>query len=174
MSRTLRNTFFTIAALVMTTLGLNWNEYIAKKSDPVAISQAVLASQEEAAATKDDTVKQFKLEIELSRQVVRLGQTQVVTITTVPNANLDIVTQYPNGSINNSQTIKAKADENGLFTQKYKLDDFHFLGVFHISVIATTKNRTATDLEKFVLQTWIKDQPGLTEEVTNYKYPLVP
>ena len=171
MSRTLRNTFFTIAALVMTTAGLSWNRDIDKKTDPVAISQAVLASQPQNTENKDQS---FKLDIEFSRQVVRLGQTQVVTISTVPNAELEIVTQYPNGSINNSQTIKAKADKSGQFIQKYKLDDFHFLGVFHVSVVATTKNRTSTDLEKFILQTWIADQPDLAKEITGYKYPLVP
>ncbi|MEX0594585.1 MAG: hypothetical protein WD157_00600 [Patescibacteria group bacterium] len=171
MSRTIRNTFFTIVALILTTIGLGWNKDIAKENDPVTISQAVLASQTDASSTKEQP---FPLKIEFSRQVVRLGQTQVVTINTLANAQLDIVTQYPNGSINNSQTLKAKADSNGQFIQKYKLDDFHFLGVFHVSVVATTKNRTSTDLEKFVLQTWISDQSELINEVTEYKYPLVP
>ena len=172
MSRVIRNTFFTIVVLIMTTVGLEWNKDIAKQNDPVTISQAVLASQLEIKEATEDQV--FPLEISFSRQVVRLGQYQVVTFRTVPRAKLDIVTQYPNGSINNSQTLRAVADENGVFTQKYKLDNFRFLGVFHVSAIATIKNRTNTVLEKFVLQTWVKNQPGLEEDITNYQYPLIP
>lgn len=172
MSRALRNTFFTIAALVMTTIGLSWNEDTIKSRDPLAISQAVLASQPEQ--PEAETPQPFELKIEFSRQVVRLGQTQTVTIATVPGADLEIITQYPNGSINNSQTLKAKADENGRFIQRYKMDDFHFLGVFHVSVLATIENRTATALEKFILQTWISSAPELTEEITSYRYPLLP
>ena len=130
MSRVIRNTFFTIVALIMTTVGLEWNKDTAKQNDPVTISQAVLASQLETKEATEDQV--FPLEISFSRQVVRLGQYQVVTFRTVPRAKLDIVTQYPNGSINNSQTLRAVADENGVFTQKYKLDNFRFLGVFHV------------------------------------------
>lgn len=172
MSRAIRNTFFTIVALIMTTVGLEWNEDTARQNNPVAISQAVLASQLE---TEEETEEQnFPLTIDFSRQVIRLGQTQRVTFTTVPGAKLDIVTQYPNGSINNSQTLKVTADENGQYRQKYKLDNFRFLGVFHVSVIATIENRTNTALEKYVLQTWVEKNSELENAITDYQYPLLP
>lgn len=172
MSKMVRNTFFTIVALILTTIGLGWNKDVAQKNDPVSISEAVLASQKEQPV--EGEAQQLPLKIEFSRQVVRLGQTQVVTFSTVPNAQLDIVTQYPSGSVNNSQTLRVKADATGKFIQKYKLDDFRFLGVFHVSAIASTKTRSANVSEKFVLQTWIEKDPSFEEEVTNYKYPLVP
>ncbi len=171
MSRTLRNTFFTIVALILTTLGLNWNREITVQRDPVTISEAVLASQNEASQTEEQP---FPLAITFSREVVRLGQSQTVTFTTVPGAELEIVTQYPNGSVNNSQTLKMTVDGSGSYVQKYKLDDFHFLGVFHVTAVAYTNNRTATASEKFVLQTWTKSSPAALDEVTNYRYPLVP
>lgn len=172
MSRTLRNTFFTIVALILTTIGLSWNRETIEKRDPLTISQAVLASQVEESSTVQE--QPFPLTISFTRDVVRLGQTQTVTFTTVPGAELEIVTQYPNGSVNNAQTLKTTADNSGVFVQKYKLDDFHFLGVFHVTAIAYTANRTASVSEKFVLQTWTKPSPAVLDEVTNYRYPLVP
>ncbi|MEX1051872.1 MAG: hypothetical protein WEC83_00585 [Patescibacteria group bacterium] len=171
MSRTLRNTFFTIVVLILTTLGLSWNRETAAQHDPVTISQAVLASRVENSAAQEQL---FPLTINFTRQVVRLGQSQTITFTTVPGAQLEIVTQYPNGSVNNSQTVKVTVDDTGSFVQKYKLDDFHFLGVFHVSAVAYTENRTATASEKFVLQTWTKASSELLDEVTDYRYPLVP
>ncbi len=171
MSRTLRNTFFTIFVLILTTIGLSWNRTTIEQRDPVTISEAVLASQTEQPATEEQP---FPLAISFSRDVVRLGQTQTVTFTTIPNAELEIVTQYPSGSVNNSQTQKVTVDQTGSYVQKYKLDDFHFLGVFHVSVVAYTANRTATASEKFVLQTWTKTNQEILDEVTDYRYPLVP
>lgn len=171
MSRTLRNTFFTIVVLVLTTVGLSWNRTTTQQRNPVTISEAVLASQTEPSNSEEQP---FPLTVSFSREIVRLGQTQTVTFTTVPNAQLEIVTQYPNGSVNNSQTQKVTVDQTGIYTQKYKLDDFHFLGVFHVSAIAYTNNRTATASEKFVLQTWTKTNKEVLEQVTDYRYPLVP
>jgi hypothetical protein len=173
MSKLLRNTFFTIVALILTTIGLGWNKDVAKKNDPISISEAVLASQTET-ETQPQQDQLLPLKIEFSRQVVRLGQTQTVTFLTVPGAELNIVTQYPNGSVNNSQTLRVKADSSGRYVQRYKLDDFRFLGVFHVSAIANTTTRSANVSEKFVLQTWIEKDPSFEEEVTSYKYPLVP
>lgn len=172
MFKIVRNTAFTALALVLTAVGLSWNSRVALKNDPVAISQAVLASQTDQPVSDDN--QQIPLEVDLSRKTVRLGQLQVVTITTVPGAELDIVTQYPDGSVNNSQTVRVVADQNGRYIQRYRLDNFRHLGVFHKTVVATTPTRTTTVGRKFVLQSWAKDQPGLAEEVTGYKHPLVP
>lgn len=167
MMKALRNTVFTVVALGLTTLGLYWNKEVARQHDPVAIGRSVLASQ---SLGIDEQV--FPLSISFSRPAMKLGQVQEMTIKTVPFAELDIVTTYPDGTIDNPQTTHAKADANGSYTMKYKLSDFSYLGVIKTAVVATSNTKTSEAAQVFALQPWSADTSDQGDD--RYVHPLVP
>jgi len=166
MGKVIRNTVFTAVAVAATALGVGWNKQIAKQYDPVAISENVLT----APATKAK-IAEFPLTVEFSREFVKLGQYQEMVVRTEPFAELEIVTVYPNGSINNPQTLRTTASETGEYRLKYKLDDFHHLGVFQVLVQAKVGERAAEANGRFALQTWIQENLSLGN---SYIYPIVP
>lgn len=166
MLKIVRNTAFTALALVLTAVGLNWNQEIARERDPVAISQAVLAKKE-VAANSD-----LPLEVEISRPNIKLNQYQTITIKTAPRSSLEIITVYPNGSINNPQTLTTVTDNNGHYELRFKLDNWHYLGLFRVIVTVQANSKTSRVERQFVLQTWSEPQRDLTQPP--YIYPLLP
>lgn len=168
MSKTLRNSLFTVVAVSLTAVGVGWNRQVIKDKDPVAIGQTVLAEQpvESLAATG------LPVSASYSRPNVKLGQSEELTVKTAPNADLEIVTIYPNGSVNNPQTLTATADEVGQYTLQFTPDDFHYLGIFQTVVVAKLGGETGQAKTTFTLQTWTQaDQKPVD---TTYVYPLVP
>jgi hypothetical protein len=168
MAKLVRNSIFTVIAVVLTAVGVGWNRRVMKDKDPVSIGQTVLADQPALAASSQTTIP---LEVSFAHPVIKLGQTQELIVKTQPRAELKIVTIYPNGSINNPQTLTATADDVGQYSLKYKLADFHYLGTFQTVVEATVGGQTVEGRASFVLQTWIQtsDAPD-----SGYVYPLVP
>ena len=167
MHKPLRNTAFTLVVVGLSAFGIGWSKQGARQTDPTVISQEVLASPAVRKPNSD-----FPLSLEFVRDRVKLGQYQQVTVRTKPFAELEVVTIYPNGSVNNPETLKATADELGNFTMKYKLSDFHFLGIFQVLVRATVSDAQAETSGRFVLQTWIEPNDRLDQN--GYIYPLLP
>jgi FAD synthase len=95
-----------------------------------------------------------------------------MTIKTVPFAELDIVTTYPDGTTNNPQTRHAKADAEGIYVMKYKLNDFRYIGVIKTAVVATSKTKTSEAVQVFALQPWSAETNDYADE--RYVHPLVP
>lgn len=168
MFKATRNTVFTIAAVGLTAFGLSWNNDIQQSRRPLSAERAVLAAKSLA----DEAEPVFPLEVTFDKPIVKLGQYQELTIKTVPDAELDIVTLYPNGSVNNNQTLKTQADSQGRYQIQFKLSDFYFLGLFQTTVIARTGNKTAEATGRFILQTWV--DTGKSVPSNDYVYPLVP
>jgi len=166
MSKMVRNSIFTLIILALTAVGLNWNKNIVRHSDPVQISSTVLSA--ETTITK----QAFPLLVEFAQPRVKLGQTQEMKITTVPNATLEIVTVYPDGSVNNAQTLRAAADETGRFKIKFKLDDFSYLGVFETRVLAHSNGQESRSSARFALHSWAPENKAVSED--GYVYPLLP
>ncbi|MEK7202176.1 MAG: hypothetical protein AAB669_01435 [Patescibacteria group bacterium] len=166
MSKMVRNSIFTLIILALTAVGLSWNKRIVRYGDPVQISNTVLSAE---AFNVDQP---FSLKVEYVQQRLKLGQTQEMKITTVANAKLEIVTVYPNGSVNHAQTLRATADETGRYKLKFKLDDFGYLGVFETRVLARANNQEARSSARFALQTWTPDDSAISTD--GYVYPLVP
>jgi len=161
-----RNTVFTLLVLGLTVYGVNWNKEIARSHRPVSAEQTVLASQKFA----DSQTPTFPLTITFDRPSLRLGQFETVHIQTVPDAALDIVTLYPDRTVDVSQSVKVKADENGRYELRFRLDDFHHLGIFQVTTVATSGNKTSEVSRQFTLQTW----GDSANEDSGYVYPLVP
>jgi len=166
MPKLVRNSIFTLVILALTALGLNWNKSIVLRSDPVQISDTVLS------ADVSRTKQPFLLEVEFAQERLKLGQTQEMRITTTANAQLEIVTVYPNGSVNNPQTLRATSDETGRYKLKFKLDDFSYLGVVETRVVARSNNQKSQSLARFALQSWTPDDRAVSQD--GYVYPLVP
>ncbi|MCR4306992.1 MAG: hypothetical protein NUV80_00315 [Candidatus Berkelbacteria bacterium] len=166
MSKMVRNSIFTLIVLALTAVGLSWNKQIVRHADPVQISNTVLSSE-----TQGDR-QSFPLKIEFTQTRVKLGQTQELKITTIANATLEIVTVYPDGSVNHAQTLRATADETGRYKLKFKLDDFSYLGVFETRVLAHSNNQEAQSSARFALQTWTPEDKAINQD--GYVYPLLP
>ncbi len=165
MSKTIRNTLFTVAILTLTALGVEWNREIAKQQTPVAIGETVLAEFAGGEASSG----QFNLEVKLSRTNVLLGQYQVVSVQTLPFAQLDIALIKPDGTFDQEQTVRAVADELGRYSQRFRLDDFHALGRFELMIKARSGDQSAASRAVFTLQTW--DRPAAKEEIL---HPILP
>ncbi|MDP3992718.1 MAG: hypothetical protein Q8Q05_00665 [bacterium] len=166
MSKLVRNSIFTLVVLALTALGLSWNKQIVRHADPVQISNTVLSAE------STNVNQPFLLKVEFAKLHLKLGQTQEMKISTVPNATLEIVTVYPNGSVNHGQTLRATADETGRYRMKFKLDDFGYLGVFETRVLAQANNQEARSSARFALQSWTPDDSSISTD--GYVYPLVP
>jgi hypothetical protein len=165
MSKSIRNTFFTIVALVLTGLGVSWNEEVARQRTPVAIGQTVLAEF----AGQEQSAGDFRLELELSRSTVLLGQFQVVTLRALPYSDLELTVRYQDGSFASNLSRRVTADELGRYTWRFQVNDFKAIGPVEVLAKATAGDRTAARRTLFTVQTWSKSVT--TEEFT---YPLVP
>lgn len=165
MSKSIRNTFFTIIALVLTGLGVSWNEEVARQRTPVAIGETVLAEF----AGQERSAGDFRLDVELSRSQVLLGQFQVVSIRALPFAELDLALRYQDGTYSGGQSRRVAADELGRYTWRFQVDDFKAIGPVEVLVKATAGEQSAAQRTVFSVQTWSKSAP--TEEFT---YPLLP
>jgi hypothetical protein len=162
-AKAVRNTVFTVAVLALTAVGVQWNEQVAGHRRPVAVNQAVLA---QAVNVRDD----FPLKLELSRDVVRLGQVQVVSVETSPFADLEIIATGPDGSSDRAETFATTADETGRFSFRFKLDDFRDLGSFTLTVKARLGNGTSYEQKSFMVETWQPDS-AKNEEYTHQLLP---
>lgn len=167
MWKVVRNTFFTAAAIGLTVVGLRWNTQTVSQLDPLTIGRSVVAAQ----SLEDDP--NFPLKIEFARPIVKLGQAQEMTIVTVPNAELEIVTIYPDGDVADLQTRRAVADNEGRFYMKYKLSDFRYLGIIRVAVVATSATKTAETSQVFGVQPWVADAVEEAQE-QRYLHPLIP
>lgn len=165
MWKIVRNSVFTVAVVALTAFGLKWNKSVTASFNPFSLNQTVAASQSSLPIQTS-----FPLTLTLSAPQIRLGQTQTVSIATVPNAELEIVTQYPDGSINHPQSLHAVADGGGNYTLNIAVDDFHNLGAFRVSVVAISATKTAEAVSNFVVTSW---QPTDSSQ-PHYLYPLVP
>lgn len=165
MSKSIRNTFFTIIALVLTGLGVTWNEEVARQRTPVAIGQTVLAEF----AGQEQSTGDFRLDVDLSRSQVLLGQFQVISIRAVPFAELDLALRYQDGTYGGGHSRHVAADELGRFTWRIQVDDFKAIGPVEVLVKATAGDQSAARRTVFSVQTWSKSTS--TEEFT---YPLIP
>lgn len=165
MSKSIRNTFFTAILLVLTGLGVSWNEEVARQRNPVAIGEIVLAEFSAGEQATGD----IKLDIELSRSQALLGQTQVVTINTLPFTDLNLAVRLPDGSFDDNLTRRVSADELGRYNWLLPLSDFKMAGQIEVFVMADLKGQTAASRKTFSVQTWQVDK--LREE---FLYPLVP
>lgn len=164
MAKLVRNSIFTVVALILTAVGLHWNKNISQSQDPIQIVATVLSS-----ASNPDS-QDFPLVLKFGQSRVKLGQYQEVSITTRPNVNLQIVTIYPNGTINNTQTRRAQTDETGRYSFRFKLDDFSLLGVFQVKVLSQAGNQESRASGSFVLQDWTNPK----NPTNSYLYPFVP
>lgn len=171
MSKTVRNTLFTLTMLGLTTFGLEWNKEVAAERDPVAIGRAVLASQPSQLSIDDQV---FPLQIDFSKPVIKLGQAQQVAITTAPYATLAIVIVYPNESIVPPEARQAQADASGHYSFQFHLDDFRLLGSVTVSVVATVDTKTTEASQTFSLQSWLATDEIETPEERTYSHPLIP
>ncbi|QQG50334.1 MAG: hypothetical protein HZB70_02035 [Candidatus Berkelbacteria bacterium] len=161
--KTIRNTVFTGAVVVLTGAGVAWNKQSAAQREPISIAQTVLA--EAGNSSRQD----FKLKLELSRKVMKLGQYQVVTVTALPFAELNIVAAGSNGNYERPETRQVNADETGRYSYRFKVSDFHDIGLFRITVHGSVNRQTASAEESFTVQAWGKD-----DEKNDFVYPLLP
>jgi len=171
MKKAIRNTVFTVIAVSLTATSISWNKKV-QGSQPIrerlSETTAVLAVQETPAA------EAFAFKLSVAKPYLKLNQSQVVTIETLPNTQLEIVVSYPNGSVNNSLTRTVNSDEKGQYRFDFKLSDFRFLGLFQISVTATNEDKVQTKTSRFILQRWIDAEGNLPSDEQNYLFPLEP
>lgn len=167
LTKTVRNTIFTIIVVILTGLGVVWNKNSIDRQKPVAIGQTVLADVSATGSAQDD----FPLHVELSRSVVRLGQYQVVSISTQPFAELNIVTSGSNNRYERPETFRTTADETGKYVFRFRLDDFHDLGQFELVVQAKLADQRASAKQVFELKSWAEKEKVSEEK---FLYPLVP
>lgn len=165
MSKTIRNTLFTALLLTLTALGVNWNEEIARQATPVAIGQAVLAEFSGGEQSNGD----LNLEIQLSRPTVLLGQYQVVSIQTVPFAELDLALLNSDGLFDAKLTRHATADELGAYRWRFQQNDFAAVGLVSVLVRARAGDQLAASRATFTLQTW-----SIGQQREEFRYPLLP
>lgn len=165
MSKTLRNTLFTALLLGLTGLGVSWNEEIARERTPIAIGETVLAEF----SGQEQSTGNMKLEVELSRAAVLLGQYQVVTIETLPFADLDLALQKADGQFVVEQTLRSTADELGRYQWRFRVNDFGSVGPLQALVRASLGDKSAARRSSFVVQTW--NEAKQREE---FLHPIVP
>lgn len=165
MSKSIRNTVFTSILLVLTGLGVSWNEVVALQRTPVAIGQSVLAEF----SGGERTVGSFQLNVEISRQEMLLGQTQVVTIQTLPFADLDLVLKKNDGTFDEQLTTHVSADELGRYSWQFRLNDFRSVGTLEVIVKAILGVETSAARKIFTLQTW-----NNSESREEFFYPILP
>jgi|GEM_PF-2087842 len=164
MGKVVRNTIFTVLVVFSTAVAIGWNRQVAHYQQPIAIGQEVLTSPTVVAGDS-----QLSLSLELGRDVVKLGQSQEIRISTVPHAQLDIVVVYPDGQVNSPHTHRAEADEVGRYQYRFKLSDFRHLGIFEVKVRSMLGTRASQTSAKFALESWAYEKPA-----NDYLYPLIP
>lgn len=169
MGKSIRNTLFTAVVLTLAALGISWNrQAVESKRPPINVSPAVLAFD-----SLNQPDQSFPLKLEFSRPKLKLGQYQLLTINTEPNAQLEITTTYPDGSTDNPQTLVATSDENGQYQLRFQLNDFKLLGSFFTYVHSVNNGQTADTSGQFSLDTWAADETPAPSDTT-YVYPLLP
>lgn len=165
MPKIVRNTLFTAAVVALTAVGLRWHSQIIKAQSQLFAGRTVLASQSFGAP-------EFPLQLRFNAPQVHLGQTETATISTLASARLDVTTQYPDGSINHPQTVQSQADSDGHYSFNVRVDDFHQLGTFRVSVVATDGGKTTQAISEFQVTTWQLPVTGSSGPL--YTFPLVP
>lgn len=166
MFKTIRNTTFTVLVVLLTSFGLKWNSNTLQTLRPAGLNQAVLASQ-----TFGQNSPDFPLKISFNSPEVRLGQAETVTITSVPGATLEVITQYPDGSTDHPQTFQTTLDSNGSKTFSILIPDFHLLGQYRVSVVASAGTKTTEVIGQFAIIPWAF---GTSATENGTVYPLVP
>jgi hypothetical protein len=166
MLKIIRNTVFTATVLILTAVGIRWNNDVQAAKNPVSLGQTILASQSLGPVTPD-----FPLTISMSAPQLRLGETETISVATVPNASLDIITQYPDDSVNHPQTFTATANNAGDYSFNIPVSDFRYLGVFRVSVAATSGSKTTEAVANFAVISW---QETAGSPAGQYVYPLAP
>lgn len=166
MWKTVRNTAFTVVVLLLTSLGLRWHSRVARSQSFVVAGATVLAGQTFNSATPD-----FPLKINFNSPQVRLGQAETVTITTLPGAKLDVVTQYPDGSVTHPATFQMSVGGGGSQTFTVLIDDFHNLGLVRISAVATIGTKTTQTIGQYQVTPW---ELPTSDQTGGYQFPLVP
>lgn len=166
MIRVIRNTAFTILVIWLSAVALKVN-HNAQNNEPLSLEKAVLAASNFA----DNEDKTFELEVNLESEIVKLGQVQIATIKTLPNAELEIVVLNSDGTVNRDFSINANSDQNGEYIHKVKISNFKYLGLMQVTVVARVGNKVSEDSARYVLQAWSLPQSVISEE---YSHPLLP
>ncbi len=161
----IRNTAFTAVAVVLTALGLRWHGLVAQA--PLVLNAQAVALASQNAETSPD----FPLKISFNAPQVHLGQTETVTVATLPGAQLDVVTQYPDGSTNNTGTFQLAAGASGRLSFNVTIADFHNLGLVRISAVATISSKTTQAIDQFQVTPWQLPGGG---QPSDYQFPLAP
>ncbi|OGD63085.1 hypothetical protein A3A71_03815 [Candidatus Berkelbacteria bacterium RIFCSPLOWO2_01_FULL_50_28] len=166
MGKAIRNTFFTVLVIASTAAAVGWDRQQTRNNDPIVISERVLTSP----VTTEESLS-LPLTLRLTRPYVKLGQIQSILVKTVPFARLKVVVINPDGRVNSTQTVQAAADELGEYVSRFKLNDFHDLGVFQVVVEANLDTQVSRVKANFVLQSWTDP---IEPQDAGYIYPLVP
>lgn len=170
MIKAIRNTLFTLIAVGLTAMGLSWNRGYVEGREPLLPDNPIIST--EKSTDLDITIP---LTVTVKRPIVKVNQFQEIEIATAPGAVLEVITTYPNGSINNPQTMNVVADSSGKYVYKYKLENVEYLGKFETQVNATLDGKTASVTKRFLFQKWGKTETPLPDELTGqYYYPIVP
>ena len=128
----------------MTGFSVNWNKTIISQQQPLSAEQVALAQTSSQNAS-------LLINITFLEDSLLLGQQQLVTIKTAADAKLDIVTKRPDGSLDAAGTLQTNADKNGYFSFPITINNFHYLGNFTISVIATSGRQSNKVSGQFVV-----------------------
>lgn len=163
MHKVVRNTLFTVAALGLTSLAIGWNKEISAKRQPLAVEQVALASQ-----SQND--RSLPISVKAQDQMVMLGKKENIVIQTVAGATLNIVTKRPDNSIDPSHTIQATTDRTGRYVLALVISDYHYLGMFNISVTASSGGTTNQASDQFIVIVPSDQEPQDSQS----GYPLIP
>lgn len=167
MGKLIRNTAFTIAVLGLAAFGISWNRStIGSHRGPLATNQDVLASP----ALESDP--SMPLTLEFSRPSLKLGQYQVMTVHTRPNADIELTTIFPGATNTPDQRLAVKADDQGNYQRRFQLDDFRNIGKFTVFVSAVSNGQIARSSGEFLLESWGMSEVSPT--ATPFVYPILP
>lgn len=159
MSKTIRNTFFTISILVLTSVGLKWHKAVgASQADP-ALSPSLLAG------AQSGLTPAFAVTADYLRPIVELGQTQLLTITTVPGSVVEVTTRTTDGQVVHALT-KRVTSQTGLVTLRTKLTKFDELGPITTIIRATNGGQAVVQTLRF--------QTVAAAQNDHHRYPLLP
>jgi len=166
-SKSIRNTAFTLIILVLTAVGLEWNNQVVKnrRAELAANSSVVSSSNSKNSSS-------VSLEITIDKPQIKVSETFELTILTNPNAALEISLFSPKPDVTPIRTT-AQADGDGKYVYIYQMNDYNFLGRVVVEAVATSNKKSTTITDTFLLDTW---GTSLTESIPQFKYiyPLVP